>query len=63
MMTLTEDGFRRLCAEDAEWLERIHPGDSLEKEHILAILRTCPRYYYTSANVVDKNDGVERVPA
>jgi hypothetical protein len=53
MSTLNGDAFERMCAEDAEWLERIHPGNSLEKEHILSILRTCRRYYYSPSHVWD----------
>lgn len=36
--------FERLIAEDIEWLER--QPDTLERRHILAILRESPRYIY-----------------
>lgn len=50
--TMNRDAFRRIVAEDIEWLER--QPDSLEKSHIMHVLRDAPsRYYDEDPRVVE----------
>lgn len=38
-LTLNRWAYEKLISENIEWLERLHPGPSLEKEHIKDIMQ------------------------
>ncbi len=44
--------YEKLINENIEWLEKIHPTNSLEKDHTIAVLKDSIRLHYPEKNVI-----------